>query len=98
MTHSPLLGKRLHEQLGGRSDWCAAFPGVYIAECLSFSARSKGLVLVSLIESLAALVNNYAGAVAFQTIGWKYILVVETGVVWLCAGETMGRTLYVFSV
>jgi hypothetical protein len=46
-------------------------------------------------------VNNYAGAVAFQTIGWRYMLVwavwdiVETVVVWFCAVETRGRTLYV---
>lgn len=55
----------------------------------------------ALIESLAAMVNNFAGAVAFQKIGWKYMLVpavwdvVETIVVWLCAVETKGRTLYV---
>ncbi|KAJ7793601.1 general substrate transporter [Mycena olivaceomarginata] len=73
--------------------------GLYAAECLNFSTRAKGLALFALIESLASLVNNYAGAVAFQTIGWRYMLVwavwdiVETVVVWFCAVETRGRTL-----
>ena len=54
-----------------------------------------------MVLSLAALVNNFAGAVAFQKIGWKYMLVpavwdaVETVVIWFCAVETKGRTLYV---
>ncbi|KAJ6515537.1 hypothetical protein C8R45DRAFT_956853 [Mycena sanguinolenta] len=73
--------------------------GVYIAECLNFSARAKGLAVVALVQSLAALVNNYAGAVGFQSIGWKYIMVwavwdvVETVVIWFYAVETKGRTL-----
>ncbi|KAJ6539712.1 general substrate transporter [Mycena capillaripes] len=75
------------------------FAGLYPSECLNFSARSKGLALFALIESLAAMVNNFAGAVAFQKIGWKYMLVpaawdvVETIVIWFCAVETKGRTL-----
>ncbi|KAJ7734003.1 general substrate transporter, partial [Mycena maculata] len=73
--------------------------GMYPSECLSFHNRSKGLALFALIESLAALVNNFAGAVAFQQIGWRYLLVwalwdaVETVVIWFCAVETKGRTL-----
>ncbi|KAJ7930119.1 general substrate transporter [Mycena leptocephala] len=73
--------------------------GLYPAECLNFSARSKGLALFALIGSLAALVNNFGGAIAFQKIGWKYMLVfavwdvVETIVIWFCAVETKGRTL-----
>ncbi|KAJ6481664.1 hypothetical protein C8R45DRAFT_905026 [Mycena sanguinolenta] len=73
--------------------------GVYPAECLNFSTRSKGLALFGLIESLAAMVNNYAGSIGFRSIGWKYILVwavwdvVETVVIWFCAVETKGRTL-----
>ncbi|KAJ7167551.1 hypothetical protein C8R46DRAFT_252309 [Mycena filopes] len=53
----------------------------------------------ALIQSLAALINNFAGAVAFMTIGWIYILipacwgVVETIVIWFYAVETKGRTL-----
>ncbi|KAJ7129328.1 major facilitator superfamily domain-containing protein [Mycena epipterygia] len=73
--------------------------GMYPSECLNFSNRSKGLALFALIESLAAMVNNFAGAVAFQKIGWKYMLVpaawdvVETIVIWMYAVETKGRTL-----
>ncbi|KAJ7778389.1 general substrate transporter [Mycena metata] len=73
--------------------------GIYACECLSYSARAKGLALFALIQSLASLVNNFAGSVAFQSIGWKYILVpacwsaVETVVIWFCAVETKGRTL-----
>ncbi|KAJ6466699.1 general substrate transporter [Mycena vitilis] len=73
--------------------------GVYPAECLSFAARSKGLALFALIESLAATVNNFAGGVGFQKIGWKFILVpavwdvLEAVVIWAIAVETTGRTL-----
>ncbi|KAJ7498588.1 general substrate transporter [Mycena latifolia] len=89
-----------------QSNAAVAFIGkvssIYPSECLNFSnreARSKGLALFALVESLAAVVNNFAGAVAFQKIGWKYMLVfavwdvVETIVIWLCAVETKGRTL-----
>jgi len=54
---------------------------------------------VAFFESLASLVGNFAGAVAFQKIGWKYFLVFavwdafETVVIWLYAVETKGRTL-----
>lgn len=49
------------------------------------------------------MVNNFAGAVAFEKIGWRYFLVFavwdafETVVIWFCAVETKGRTLYVAS-
>ncbi|KAF7355620.1 MFS lactose [Mycena sanguinolenta] len=84
MTYVPLQGKSYR---------------VYIAECLNFSVRAKGLAVVALIQSLAALVNNYAGAVGFQAIGWEYIMVwaiwdvAETVIIWFCAVETKGRTL-----
>jgi hypothetical protein len=51
------------------------------------------------VQSLGSLVNNFAGAVAFQKIGWKYMLVfavwdvVETISIWFFAVETKGRTL-----
>ncbi|KAJ7437851.1 hypothetical protein B0H11DRAFT_2294183 [Mycena galericulata] len=73
--------------------------GLYPSECLSFHSRAKGLALFALIESIAALVSNFAGAVAFGKIGWKYFLVfaiwnaIETVVIWFCAVETRGRTL-----
>ncbi|KAJ7498572.1 general substrate transporter [Mycena latifolia] len=73
--------------------------GVYPSECLNFSARSKGLALYALVINLGSLANSFAGAVAFQKIGWKYMLVpaawdvVEVVVVWFCAVETKGRTL-----
>ncbi|KAJ6538473.1 general substrate transporter [Mycena vulgaris] len=76
-----------------------AFLCMYPSECLNFSNRSKGLALFAGIESVAAVVNNFAGAVAFQKIGWKYMLVpaiwdvVETIVIWFWAVETKGRTL-----
>ncbi|KAF7366633.1 MFS lactose [Mycena sanguinolenta] len=84
VTYTPLQGKR-HR--------------VYTAECLNFPTRSKGLALFGLIESLAAMLNNYAGALAFRAIGWRYIMVwavwdvVETTVIWFYAVETKGRTL-----
>ncbi|CAK5262543.1 unnamed protein product [Mycena citricolor] len=73
--------------------------GMYPAECLGYAHRAKGLALFALIESLAALINNFAGSVAFQRIGWRYFLVplafnaVQIVVVWLFAVETKGRTL-----
>ncbi|KAJ7228299.1 hypothetical protein GGX14DRAFT_554401 [Mycena pura] len=73
--------------------------GIYPPECLAFATRAKGLALVALTESLASLVSNFAGAVAFQKIGWKYILVpavwdaVQVFITWSCAVETKGRTL-----
>ncbi|CAK5275323.1 unnamed protein product [Mycena citricolor] len=73
--------------------------GMYPAECLGYAHRAKGLALFALIESLAALINNFAGSVAFQRIGWRYFLVplafnaVQIAVVWLFAVETKGRTL-----
>ncbi|KAJ7068641.1 hypothetical protein C8F01DRAFT_1247138 [Mycena amicta] len=73
--------------------------GIYPSECLPFASRGKGLALFALVESLGALVNNFAGSVAFAKIGWRYILVpavfnaVQVLVTWLCAVETRGRTL-----
>ncbi|KAK7062038.1 MFS lactose [Favolaschia claudopus] len=73
--------------------------GVYAAECLAFAARAKGIALVGLFESLAAVVDNFTGALGFEAIGWKFILVwavwdvVETIIIWLFAVETKGRTL-----
>ncbi|KAF7290912.1 MFS lactose [Mycena chlorophos] len=75
--------------------------GMYISECLSFDGRAKGLALVGLMMSLAAIVNNFAGSVAFEKIGWRYILVpasydaLQAVITWLIAVETKGRTLYV---
>ncbi|KAJ7323575.1 general substrate transporter [Mycena albidolilacea] len=73
--------------------------GMYASECLDFSNRAKGLSLFALVQSLCSLCNLFAGSVAFQNIGWKYMLVpacwdvVETIVIYLIAVETKGRTL-----
>ncbi|KAJ7678754.1 hypothetical protein B0H14DRAFT_3536277 [Mycena olivaceomarginata] len=73
--------------------------GMYASECLDFSNRAKGLSLFALVQSLFSLCNLFAGSVAFQNIGWKYMLVpacwdvVETIVIYLIAVETKGRTL-----
>ncbi|KAJ7737847.1 hypothetical protein B0H14DRAFT_3168259 [Mycena olivaceomarginata] len=76
-----------------------AFLWMYASECLDFSNRAKGLSLFALVQSLCSLCNLFAGSVAFQNIGWKYMLVpacwdvVETIVIYLIAVETKGRTL-----
>ncbi|KAJ7639196.1 major facilitator superfamily domain-containing protein [Roridomyces roridus] len=72
---------------------------IYPSECLSFEIRAKGIAAFACIESLAAIVNNFSGAIAFQKIGWKFFLVFavwdafEAMVIWFCAVETKGRTL-----
>ncbi|KAJ7693936.1 hypothetical protein B0H17DRAFT_932420 [Mycena rosella] len=94
MTFTPLLGKGYSSTIGKSPSRNCTFPA-------DGDARSKGLALFALVQSLSSLVNNFAGAVAFERIGWKYMLVpaiwdvVEMVVVWFCAVETKGRTLYV---
>ncbi|KAJ7639108.1 general substrate transporter [Roridomyces roridus] len=72
---------------------------LYPAECLSFENRSKGLALLSIIESTTAFIGYFSGAIAFQNIKWGYFLVLGAWdvcaavVIWLFAVETKGRTL-----
>ncbi|KAJ7482388.1 hypothetical protein B0H11DRAFT_2232584 [Mycena galericulata] len=102
MTYMPLQGMpislgmfELPQPIKEQKDW----------HCEEFFMKHSCRPLIepaarfALIESIAALVSNFAGAVAFGKIGWKYFLVfaiwdaIETVVIWFCAVETRGRTL-----
>ncbi|KAJ7126371.1 hypothetical protein C8R43DRAFT_704910 [Mycena crocata] len=96
-TYIPLQGKHVSF---GVLEFSDPIKGPSFVRCLLPCTSSTGPHFrFALIESLAAVVNNFAGAVAFQKIGWKFILAfavwcaLETIVVWYCAVETKGRTL-----
>jgi hypothetical protein len=73
--------------------------GVYPAENLTNSTRAKGLAASGIIVSLFGFINTYAGPIALQNMGNKYIFVfvawdlIEAVVWFFCGVETVGKTL-----
>ncbi|KAI1329436.1 putative MFS lactose permease [Xylariaceae sp. FL0255] len=73
--------------------------GVIPVEAMETTMRAKGLAASGIIVSLFGFINQFAGPIALQNIGYKYIYVfvgwdVVEAVLWYFFGvEAQGRTL-----
>jgi sugar porter (SP) family MFS transporter len=72
---------------------------LYPVECLATETRAKGMSMYGVVVSVFSFINLYAGPIALQNIGYKYVYIfvgwdVVESVIWyfLCV-ETVGRTL-----
>ncbi|KAK3935843.1 general substrate transporter [Diplogelasinospora grovesii] len=73
--------------------------GVIPTEALETTMRAKGLALSGFIVSAMGFINQFAGPIALQNIGYKYIYVfvgwdIVESILWYIFGvESQGRTL-----
>ncbi|RSH94246.1 hypothetical protein EHS25_004049 [Saitozyma podzolica] len=73
--------------------------GVIPAEALETTMRAKGLAASGIIVSAIGFINQFAGPVALQNMGYKYIWIfvgwdiVESGLWYIFGVESQGRTL-----
>ncbi|KAI1758124.1 lactose permease [Xylaria castorea] len=73
--------------------------GVIPAEALETTMRAKGLAASAVIVNIVGFINQFAGPIGLQNIGYKYIFVfvgwdlVETVAWYLFGVESQGRTL-----
>lgn len=69
------------------------------SEALETTMRAKGLAVSNIITGAMGFLNQFAGPIALQNIGYKYVYffvawdAVEAGLWWLFCVEAQGRTL-----
>ncbi|KAI0781646.1 general substrate transporter [Irpex lacteus] len=72
---------------------------LYPVECLTTNGRAKGMAMNGVIVNLMLFINLFAGPVALQNIGYKYVFIfvgwdcIEAFIWWLFAVETTGKSL-----
>lgn len=70
-----------------------------VVEALDTTTRAKGLALGGIITGAMGFLNQFAGPLALDSIGYKYVYVfvgwdtVEAGLWYLFGVESQGRTL-----
>ncbi|KAI0200938.1 putative MFS lactose permease [Astrocystis sublimbata] len=73
--------------------------GVIPTEALETTMRAKGLAASAVFVNLVGFINQFAGPIALQNIGYKYIFVfvgwdvIETAAWYILGVESQGRTL-----